>query len=129
MAPLSILEFQTIKEDLRETQWRPDGKAVSFVYRHGLYVMPVSDKSATVRNRANWIRSTPGGEKPIVQVEPEIHLPSVGMDVDIAYFYNSSTLVGTPLINGAYGYMRTLSHHRQDNRYGSPATGQDRKTA
>ena len=42
-------------------------------------------------------------------VNPEIHLPSPGQNLDIAYYYNSATLVGTPLINGPYGYMRTLS--------------------
>ncbi len=37
-------------------------------------------------------------------VDPEIHLPSPGMDVDIAYFYN-----GNSTYNGPYGYGRTIS--------------------
>src|SRR5579872_3304745 len=37
-------------------------------------------------------------------VDPEIHLPSPGMDVDIAYFYNSNNS-GVAL----YGLGRTMS--------------------
>ncbi len=37
-------------------------------------------------------------------VDPEIHLPSPGMDVDIAYFYNDNSTY-----NGPYGYGRTIS--------------------
>ena len=42
-------------------------------------------------------------------VDPEIHLPSPGMDVDISYYYNSSTITGSPFQNGPYGYDRTIS--------------------
>src|SRR5690348_14318523 len=37
-----------------------------------------------------------------LRVDPEIRLPSPGMDVDIAYFYNASESY-----NGPYGYGRT----------------------
>jgi len=39
-----------------------------------------------------------------LRVDPEIHLPAPGMDVDIAYFYNANTGY-----NGPFGYARTLS--------------------
>src|SRR5579872_1577170 len=39
-----------------------------------------------------------------LQVDPEIRLPSPGMDVDIGYFYNS---VATT--NGPFGYGRTIT--------------------
>ncbi|HLJ55965.1 MAG TPA: hypothetical protein VKT77_13075 [Chthonomonadaceae bacterium] len=39
-----------------------------------------------------------------LQVDPEIHLPSPGIDVDIAYYYNAASTV-----NGPIGYGRQLS--------------------
>src|SRR6266700_1723013 len=51
-----------------------------------------------------------------LQVDPEIHLPSVGMDVDIAYFYNASSTA-----NGVFGYSRTLSANLTAQASGSPA--------
>jgi hypothetical protein len=39
-----------------------------------------------------------------LRVDPEIHLPSPGMPVDIAWYYNSLSLY-----NGAYGFGRTIS--------------------
>jgi hypothetical protein len=39
-------------------------------------------------------------------VDPEIHLPSPGIDVDIAYYYNAGSGY-----NSVYGYGRTLSHN------------------
>src|SRR3979411_663525 len=39
-----------------------------------------------------------------LQVDPEIHLPSPGMDVDIAYFYNANSQY-----SGPFGYGRTIS--------------------
>ena len=39
-----------------------------------------------------------------LRVDPEIHLPSPGMDVDIAYFYNSNQNYAGP-----FGYNRNLS--------------------
>ena len=49
-------------------------------------------------------------------VDPEIHLPSPGMDVDVAYFYNS-----TSTLNGPFGYRRTLSTNLTAQASGSPA--------
>src|SRR5690349_6149826 len=51
-----------------------------------------------------------------VRLDPEIHLPSPGMDVDIAYFYN-----GNSTINGPFGYGRTLSTNLTAQASGSPA--------
>src|SRR5689334_6216897 len=51
-----------------------------------------------------------------LQVDPDIHLPSPGMDVDIAYFYNASSQS-----NGAFGYGRTISHNLLAQASGSPA--------
>ena len=39
-----------------------------------------------------------------LQVDPEIHLPSPGMDVDISYYYNAAATN-----NGPFGYGRQLS--------------------
>lgn len=39
-----------------------------------------------------------------LEVDPEIHLPSPGMDVDIAYYYNSNSTY-----NGPFGYGRTIN--------------------
>jgi YD repeat-containing protein len=47
-------------------------------------------------------------------VDPEIHLPSPGMNVDIAYYYNASNEY-----NGPYGYGRTISHHQTAQASGS----------
>ena len=51
-----------------------------------------------------------------LQVDPEIHLPAPGMDVDIAYFYNT-----TSTQNGPFGYGRTLSPNLTAQASGSPA--------
>ncbi len=51
-------------------------------------------------------------------VDPEIHLPSPGMDVDIAYFYN-----GNSTYNGPYGYGRTMSPNLLAVASGTHATG------
>jgi len=51
-----------------------------------------------------------------LQVDPEIVLPSPGMNVEIAYFYNSFSPV-----NGAYGYGRTLSTNLTAQASGAPA--------
>ena len=48
-------------------------------------------------------------------VDPEIHLPSPGMDVDIGYFYNASATN-----NGPFGYARTLSTNQTAQASGSP---------
>jgi len=50
-----------------------------------------------------------------LQIDPEIHLPSPGMDVDVAYYYNSATPSSTP-----YGYGRTLSPYMLAQASGSP---------
>ncbi len=57
-----------------------------------------------------------------LQVDPEIHLPSPGMDIDIAYYYNSAAVTGSPTTNGPYGYKRTLSPAKSAQLYGSPLT-------
>jgi hypothetical protein len=51
-----------------------------------------------------------------LQVDPEIHLPSPGMDIDIAYFYNA---VATN--SGPFGYGRQLSTNLTAQASGSPA--------
>lgn len=51
-----------------------------------------------------------------LQVDPEIHLPSPGMDVDIAYYYNA-----TSRVNGPFGYGRTASPNLTAQASGSPA--------
>jgi hypothetical protein len=51
-----------------------------------------------------------------LQVDPEIHLPSVGMDLDIAYYYNA-----TSAVNGPFGYSRTASPNLTAQASGSPA--------
>ena len=51
-----------------------------------------------------------------LRVDPEIHLPSPGMDVDIAYYYNANSSA-----NGVYGYGRTLSTNLTAIASGSPA--------
>src|SRR5258706_10538472 len=51
-----------------------------------------------------------------LQVDPEIHLPSVGIDVDLAYFYNASSTA-----NGVFGYGRTLSSHLTAQACPSPS--------
>ena len=50
-----------------------------------------------------------------LQVDPEIHLPSPGMDVDLAYYYNA-----TSTANGPFGYSRTLSANLTAQASGSP---------
>lgn len=50
-----------------------------------------------------------------LQVDPEIHLPSPGMNVDIAYYYNSNTDY-----NGAFGYGRTISTNLLAQASGTP---------
>lgn len=57
-----------------------------------------------------------------LQVDPEIHLPSPGMDVDIAYYYNSNTPQGSPIENGPYGYMRSISAAQYAQFYGTGTT-------
>src|SRR5579862_290118 len=49
-------------------------------------------------------------------VDPEIHLPSPGMDVDIGYYYNAVSLY-----NGPFGYKRSLSPNLLAQASGSPA--------
>src|SRR5579862_4053059 len=65
-------------------------------------------------NRCAVYRPTPQLDGNL-QVDPEIHLPSPGMDVDIAYYYNASDPT-----NGAFGYGRTLSHNLLAQASGSP---------
>lgn len=50
-----------------------------------------------------------------LRVGPEIHLPSVGMDVDIAYYYNANSNC-----NGPFRYGRTLSTNLGAQASGSP---------
>lgn len=50
-----------------------------------------------------------------LQVDPEIHLPSPGFDVDLAYYYNASSSN-----NGPFGYGRTLSPYLTAQASGSP---------
>ena len=51
-----------------------------------------------------------------LQVDPEIHLPSPGFDVNIAYYYNASADN-----NGPFGYGRTISPNLTAQASGSPA--------
>src|SRR3954453_10779283 len=51
-----------------------------------------------------------------LQVDPEIHLPSPGMDVDISYFYNAAATN-----SGPFGYARNLSACPTAQASGSPA--------
>ena len=51
-----------------------------------------------------------------LQVDPEIHLPSPGMDVDFAYYYNAVSAN-----NGPFGYGRTASQNLTAQASGSPA--------
>ena len=44
-----------------------------------------------------------------LQVDPDILLPSPGMNVDLAMYYNSSTVPGSAFANGPYGLGRTMS--------------------
>src|SRR5438876_7653821 len=53
--------------------------------------------------RCEAFRPEPGLDGSL-RVDPEIHLPSPGMDVDIAYYHNSDTDY-----NGPYGLARTIS--------------------
>ena len=55
-----------------------------------------------------------------LRVDPEIHLPSPGMDVDIAYFYNANTGVLNAPSNALYGYGRTISTQLTAQASGSP---------
>jgi len=50
-----------------------------------------------------------------LQVDPEINLPSIGMDVNIAYYYNSKSSY-----NGPFGYGRTISANQLVQASGSP---------
>src|SRR5690349_3808224 len=50
-----------------------------------------------------------------LQVDPEIHLPSPGMDVDVACYYNA---VSTN--SGPFGYGRQLSANLTAQASGSP---------
>src|SRR5579872_3706239 len=50
-----------------------------------------------------------------LQVDPEIHLPSPGMDLDIALYYNASSNANT-----AFGFGRTISHNLLAQASGSP---------
>src|SRR5437764_14583093 len=51
-----------------------------------------------------------------LSVDPDIHLPSVGMNVDIAWVYNASSAVTMP-----FGYGRTLTQNMTAIGSGSPA--------
>src|SRR5512143_155012 len=55
-----------------------------------------------------------------LQVDPDIHLPSVGLDVDIAFYYNSNAWNGAPFTNAAFGYQRTISPAQAAQLYGFP---------
>ena len=50
-----------------------------------------------------------------LRVDPEIHLPSIGTDLDIAYFYNSFSEY-----NGPFGYARTISVNQTIQASGTP---------
>ena len=49
-------------------------------------------------------------------VDPEIKLPSPGMDVEIAYFYSAASPY-----NGPFGYGRTISPNLSAQASGNPA--------
>jgi len=51
-----------------------------------------------------------------LQVDPDTHLPSPGIDVDISFYYN-----GTSQANGPFGYGRTVSTNLTAQASGSPA--------
>ncbi|MBV9470721.1 MAG: hypothetical protein JOZ57_15890, partial [Abitibacteriaceae bacterium] len=51
-----------------------------------------------------------------LQVDPEIFLPSPGLNVDIGYYYNSNTQY-----NGPFGYGRTITPNLLAQANGSPA--------
>ena len=44
-----------------------------------------------------------------LQVDPDIHLPLPGMDVDVAFYYNSAAAANFPLSTAPDGYKRTIS--------------------
>ncbi len=50
-----------------------------------------------------------------LRVDPEIHLPSPGMDVDISYYHN-----GISFYNGPFGYKRTINLNMRSMASGSP---------
>lgn len=50
-----------------------------------------------------------------LQVDPEIRLPSPGMDVEVAYYYNSNSIY-----NGPFGYGRTINVNLFAQASGTP---------
>ena len=52
-------------------------------------------------------------------IDPDITLPSPGMNVEISHYYNSSPLSGAPYVNGPYGYNRTISPAQVAQLYNS----------
>jgi YD repeat-containing protein len=50
-----------------------------------------------------------------LRVDPDIHLPAPGMDVDLSFYYN-----GNSPYNGPYGYGRTISYNLLAQASGSP---------
>jgi len=48
-------------------------------------------------------------------VDPDIHLPSPGIDLDLAFYYN-----GNSPYNGPFGYGRSFSHNLLAQASGSP---------
>ena len=54
-----------------------------------------------------------------LQVDPDILLPSPGMDVQIALYYNSATWPAAPFANGPYGAGRTMSPSSNATIYNS----------
>jgi YD repeat-containing protein len=81
-------------------------------------VLPLDESGAakaTACHRCEAYRPDPQASGNL-QVDPEIHLPSVGMDLDIAYYYNA-----TSAVNGPFGYSRTASPNLTAQASGSPA--------
>jgi RHS repeat-associated protein len=64
-------------------------------------------------------RPSPRGDGSLI-VDPEIHLPSPGMDVDISYFFNSNSPFDSP-----FGYGRTISLNLSARSMEMPAVGTD----
>ena len=71
--------------------------------------MPVARIACAIRSSSPQLLGN-------LQVDPEIVLPSPGMNVEIAYFYDSFSPY-----NGPYGYGRILSTNLTTQALGSPA--------